>query len=235
LNGFSYLALRDHESYLTAKEMDLPFEPVAARDLAGVLPIFLGHSQDRERTRLGISLCNYERYKSGCSTREKSRNTAISEGILAFSRENGVPVTVFVLNTHPVYGDREISMQLAVMLRENGVDAEVESLDSGPLHLWEKIGGCRAFFSVRLHGAISAYLQNVPFSLVEYHGKCSAFLEDVGQHGSNRLPPEGFGAAAVCRVLEQIFFGETLPAMPTKEYISCALTNFTEAPWVSKP
>lgn len=235
LERFSFLALRDRQSYLIASSMDLPFQPIPAKDLAGVLPFFLKPLQLNCRTRLGVSLCNYEKYKAGCSTREETRNTAIAEGIATFASSNGVPVTVFILNNHPVYGDWEISMHLAMMLREKGVEVEVETLDSGPLHLWEKIGSCRAVFSVRLHGAISAYLQNVPFSLVEYHRKCSDFLEDVGQRPSNRLPSDGFGATAVYQVLEQIYFQQSLPVMPICDYISCALTNFTEAPWASKP
>jgi polysaccharide pyruvyl transferase WcaK-like protein len=35
------------------------------------------------------------------------------------------------------------------------------------------------FFSERLHGAIMAYLYKVPFCLLEYHPKCTAFLQEI--------------------------------------------------------
>ncbi len=230
IEKFSFLALRDHESYQIVKGMNLPFEAVLARDLAGVLPLFLPVPQVRKRSRLGISLCNYERYKGGDISLEERRNLAIIEGIRDFVRRNNVQVSIFVLNSHYLYGDWEISNRLARLLRDDHVDVVIETLGSGPLHLWEKIGQCRAVFSVRLHGAISAYLQDVPFALVEYHRKCSDFLDDVQQSLSNRLMHD-WGQTQVYDVLNSIYNERKMPAMPVDDYAAHALLNFTRAPW----
>ena len=42
--------------------------------------------------------------------------------------------------------------------------------------------------SMRLHGAVLAYLLGVPFALNEYHQKCTDFCDDIGQLGHRRWP-----------------------------------------------
>lgn len=231
LDKFSYLSLRDQNSYQIAENMNLPLQPVCARDIAGVLPHFIPKSPIREKARLGLSLCNYERYKSGDRSVEERRNVAIIKGIRKFIIEHKVPVTVFVLNSHHIFGDWEISNRLVQELKDDHNDVVVETLDRGPLYLWEKIGQCRAVFSVRLHGAISAYLQDVPFALFEYHRKCTDFLDDIKQHRLNRLDSRDCHESKVYQVLDGIYHGQRKPVMPVDEYGSRAMLNFTRAPW----
>lgn len=237
LKMFSFLAVRDTTSYERVKYMNLPYAPVLARDLGGLLPEIVTRSKKGtdQLGYFGVSICNYEQFmQRGNRTIEQKRNYCLFEGIRRFCLKNGVPVRIFVLNTHPKFGDLSLSRELELYLNGNGIRSECVSLSQGIREIWRKIAVCHAFLSVRLHGAISAYLAGVPFTLVEYHSKCSDFLQDIGQPQGVRLGMKLDTPGTVVRVLEKLFYEQPRPTFERQRYINESRLNFTSAPWATQ-
>ena len=87
--------------------------------------------------------------------------------------------------------------------------------------------------SVRLHGAITAYLCGVPFALLEYHRKCTDFLEDIGQAEELRIGSKGADACTVTNLLQRLSEHPPTPSLPSSHYSRDAAASFTSAPWYS--
>lgn len=237
LRRFEYLALRDGGSYDLAVAMGLPYEPIRACDLAGLLPLLVEERIGRreEHGPLGVAPCNYESYVGGNAEVERRRNEVLVEALGRWAGRRSVPVRIFSLNSHPIMGDDGLCDRLAGDLSQCGIEVEVVRATSGVTSVWRNISECSALVSVRLHGAISAYLAGVPFCLVEYHRKCTDFVEDVGQHPSLRLPGEVSSAAQVTAVLERLADGTPPPVVDRKVYVRESVLNFSGAPWASEP
>lgn len=232
LQHFVYLSVRDRQSAEMLRRMEVPVTPVIGRDLAGVLPLLLpGRSADVARDCLGVSLCHFERHFGGDVDLETRRNRALFEGITRFATREHVPVRIFCLNSNPLNGDEALSHELLAHLRSAGVEADLRSARGDLIGCWHDIGACKAFLSVRLHGAVTAYLAGVPFSLIEYHRKCSDFIEDIGQDPALRIRPECVDPSEVERVVRRLFHEAIPPLMTPASYAEDATKNFTEAPW----
>jgi len=237
LRKFTYFSVRDRKSVACLERMQVPIQPLLARDLVGALPLLLPAESKDEQTAaptLGVSICPYERFYRGDPAIEDRRNAALSEGIARFAKREGLRVRIFCLNTHPRWGDAALSGQLQGLLQARGVEAEMISARDNLLGCWRGLGACTAVLSVRLHGAITAYLLSVPFALVEYHTKCTDLLEDIGQPAALRLGAQLDDPAAVDQILEQLFRRPAPPALPRETYTAEAALNFTRVPWVTR-
>lgn len=237
LKRFAYLALRDRGSYDLAVSMDLPYKPIQARDLAGMLPLVaeIEPARPGQPRPLGVALCNYESYVGGDMEIERRRNDMLFEAVRDFAGKRNMPVRVFSLNSNQTTGDDVLCGRLAGFLTEAGVENEVVRTSGGVMDIWQKIGQCSALMSVRLHGGISAYLAGVPFCLIEYHKKCGDFLDDVGQHSSLRLGGEVSSAGEVAAVLERLTENAPHPTLDCGSYVEESKLNFTAAPWAERP
>ena len=127
--------------------------------------------------------------------------------------------------------------RLATSLRETPAArrraAEWITAKDNLLGCWHGLAGCRAVLSVRLHGAITAYLCGVPFSLVEYHRKCTDLIEDIGQPEALRIRSDCSDAGAVVQILDRLFQKAELPSLPRETYSREAALNFTQVPWAA--
>lgn len=227
LQQFSYLSVRDGASYANALKMSLPYEPVLAADLFGLFPQMYAPPtappRAEERPILGISMAQR-------GPGFVKRNQFIVEGLRRFSSARRVRIRIFILNSHPQTGDGGISSRLAKALQDVA-EVEIVHRDIGVPAVWRSIATCRAFLSVRLHGAISAYMAGIPFALVEYHPKCTAFLKDVGQDDTRRLQLGLESSTRVIDVLERLWTGEgPEPRLKPAGYAHRAATNFTAFP-----
>jgi len=86
------------------------------------------------------------------------------------------------------------------------------------------------YVSVRLHGAISAFLLNV-LSLFEYHPKCSDFLIDSGKEALCRLIE---GGGNLRDVMVGSFEGRAAREQTDSRFADAAVLNFSRAPWAAK-
>ncbi len=238
LRKFTYFSVRDRKSLDLLEKMDVPVKPLLARDLVGALPLLLPDGgaprtavPAQPRRVLGISVCHYERLTGGDTAVEERRNAALCEGLERFVKRERVPVRIFCLNTHPHSGDEKFSGELAARLGRQGAEVEVISARENLLGCWHGLASCAAVLSVRLHGAITAYLCGVPFTLIEYHRKCTDLLDDLGQSAALRIGAGSADPAAVEQVLDRLFRDPPSPALPRETYIAEAALNFTQVPW----
>jgi polysaccharide pyruvyl transferase WcaK-like protein len=233
LRRFVFLAVRDKFSLTLVEGWKMPHPPVLGRDLAGVLPLLLPASPPGADKVLGVSMCHVERYRAGDTGLEARRNAALFEGIAEFAQRTGTKVRVFCLSCHPVSGDETISSELERHLQARGVAVEIVSTHDNMLGCWHGLAACQAVLSIRLHGAITAYLCGVPFALVEYQRKCTDFVTDIGQPAALRLGADCADAAEIVQLLMRLFDHPEMPAMSCAAYASEASLNFTQAPWAT--
>jgi polysaccharide pyruvyl transferase WcaK-like protein len=103
----------------------------------------------------------------------RSASAGLWSNMVQLAVDSGHAVAVLSLNSHPDYGDDEIARDNHEYLAQSGVDSILlRYQDLGVADAWNLLGGARAVISGRLHGAISAYLQGVPFALIDYQEKC---------------------------------------------------------------
>jgi polysaccharide pyruvyl transferase WcaK-like protein len=166
--------------------MNLPYEPVRAFDLAGLLPAIYGARGVAEAAReriLGVSVCGHESHVRGDLRAEEHREGVLLEALKLVARLYSPQFHLFILNDNPRFGDRALTRRFAAALRPLA-NVQVVPYSADPKVTWQRISECTAFLSVRLHGAVMACFARVPFLLVEYHQKCSDFLSDL-QYGSS--------------------------------------------------
>ncbi|OMF59362.1 hypothetical protein BK139_13250 [Paenibacillus sp. FSL R5-0490] len=240
INNFSFLSVRDESSYNLLKELDVQIPYVYGKDLAGMIPLLYPpkkQKEDKNNKVLGISVCNYESFTGKDEIIEKNRNEAIFKAIRKITEtyKDSVTIKICILNTHSIKGDTNLSIDLLNSLGEDASKVKVVYHESNPIKMWNEISECDAFFSIRLHGGISAYLLDIPFALVEYHNKCTDFLDDISQPSYLRISKEEQDSEYIYKVIERILFERNVMdgLYPSNKYTLDTIKTFTEAPWVN--
>ncbi|WP_434212112.1 polysaccharide pyruvyl transferase family protein [[Pseudomonas] boreopolis] len=232
LRRFEYISVRDHASYEFLKGHDLEARVAYGRDLAGLAVSLAGpanhHSGD-------LPLLGY----APCAVHGQPEIARRIDDIFVETvrRRRELSVRVFNLNDHPIYGDSQRSHYVHRRLADLGISTEVFNYaHAGVLGTWHAIAECSAMISVRMHGAITAYLTGVPFILFEYHKKCSDFLDDIGQSSDIRvgtsdaelatLESDGFDTQ-----LGRLISSPRAPVLDPVRYADESALHFTQAPW----
>lgn len=223
INKLNFLSVRDEYSLAECNLLGVKVPVENNFDLVGAIkiPSFL----KKERKSLGLSICNYETFVGGDLEEESSRNEAIFNGVLSFLELNkDYKAKIVVLNSNNLLGDQAISEKLKRFLQQNNQLVDLVSY-SNCVDTFSEISSCQIYMSVRLHGGVVAYLQNVPFVLVEYHRKCRDFLTTIGKDDSARLRG-WFGDRDVVNVLNEIKLNREKYAVAPEDYRIRALKNF---------
>lgn len=181
--------VRDQHSYELAKEI-LRCEPKLYGDIVGALPILPVLKADKverslEPIKLGVSLCEHPdvlAVKDNVSLREEENYNELLAGIVGFCSEESSHVVIIVLNGHPSSGDVRISDALYKDLLESQVSVELKEYSSAPETL-DLISQLDVYLTVRLHGAIVSFLYEIGFVHLEYHEKCTDFLNHIAYLG----------------------------------------------------
>lgn len=184
LKELSFLVLRDGKSYDEACLLKLPYTPILGFDLAGLLPSvygkFHGNITSNGKPVLGVIPCHFERYSKNNIENEKRRDFLFLDTLKKVTKKISCIIRIFTFNAHPKNGDELYSKHLFSALSEH-CDVELQPYCEDPELIWKQISCCNAVFSIRLHGGIFACMAKVPFALVEYHKKCSDFLDYIDQ------------------------------------------------------
>lgn len=232
LEKFEYLSLRDEFSYDIAKSFALPAKIVLAGDLAGMMPKFYPKSKTNDNP---VKVVGF----SPCFLFEKTEKSieycdAFIKAVGCLDKNIEIHIVVLNLNDHPVIGDLSLSHYVKKNLDDIKISNEVLNYgDMSILSIWEKISSLDAYISVRLHGAISAYLNGIPFALFEYHMKCQEFLKEIGQQEQLRIP-NGYEVDNIVEILEFLLLrpkDEISPKLSVDHYQARSVINFTSAPW----
>lgn len=233
---FDYISVRDRRSYELAERLGLADKVHAGRDLAGLLPPPPPRdASPDDRLVFGVAPCRYATgaYPAPASERWQG---ALVEALAALAASRAVRVHVFSLNEHPVHGDSALADALRQRLLERGVDAHrIGYRRQGPRATADAIARCDAFVSARLHGAIVAYMQDVPFAIVDYHPKCRDFAEDIGLPAERLIAADNHGAADLVAAFTSMIEGKRQPAVSRAVYAAQAQGSFQCAPWSVSP
>ncbi|WP_084166483.1 polysaccharide pyruvyl transferase family protein [Stutzerimonas azotifigens] len=237
LRSFEYISLRDKVSYEIAESFNLDARVVLAGDLAGVmktiypLPPTAAFKLTSDKKIIGFSPCFLDRRP------ELARHycDAFISAVKAASTTMQMKVIVLNLNYHPTLGDNSLCNYAMSELNSFAIECEMICYSSmGVLGTWNLISTFDAYISVRLHGAISAFLLNVPFCLFEYHPKCTDFLYEIGAPDIARLAPEKGDDFGLTDALANILGGAHYSTLSTSKYEQASALNFTKAPWAKR-
>ncbi len=234
LKTLDFLALRDDQSYQLAKSYNLPNAPVKAFDLAALLPEIYNFQRPEIEAKqehiVGLSICNYESYTGGDVQKEVNRNQFIKELILKLKKHKNIKFRFFIFNGNPVMGDEKLTREMISLVNQAG-DLNYEVVPYLPKveEMFLKIAECDAVVSTRLHASIFACYAQTPFFLLEYHRKCTDFLNDVGQPQSYRLHDAEVNPEEIAVEIENIIFEKSVKnPLYIAETTERARLNFTQ-------
>jgi polysaccharide pyruvyl transferase WcaK-like protein len=156
---------------------------------------------------------------------------ALIGSLRAFARHRPLHVDVYSLNEHADHGDQPLAADAHRALQDHGIATRwLRYRDQGPLAMARSIGGCDAFISARLHGALVAYLYGVPFAIVDYHRKCRDFADDIELPQARRITVQHQDAAAFSEAFGAMLAGPA-PLLSRDVYARKARAIFQCAPW----
>lgn len=217
LKTLDYLSVRDKKSYDYLKSLNLDYNPIESFDLAALLPqVYRNSNQFSDNSSekiLGISLCNYESYYGLNKLNEQRRNNSIFELLkIVYKRDNSIKFRFFIFNGNSIIGDKQITLETINKL--NIVNYEIIEYQNDVKKSWDLIGQCKFIISTRLHAAIFAAFNNVPFILNEYHRKCTDFLTDIGQHTSYIYGDADYEVQALSETIVNIINNNKIYILP---------------------
>jgi|SRR5690554_250325 len=229
LKKLKFLALRDTQSYQYAKSLSLDYNPINAFDLAALLPMCYQDIDSPIHTTssktIGVSVCNYERYYKGDVINEKRRNDFVKDTLALLSKNKNLKFKFLVFNGNEQIGDYKLTSEIASKLPKE--QYEIIPYMHNTIQVWQEIKSCDFIFSTRLHASVFACYANVPFMLIEYHRKCSDFLEDIGYNSKFRVFDGERVPQEVVNDIEY-FLNEKFPKPSNiQETIERAKLNFT--------
>lgn len=183
IKTMKFLSVRDNKSYEFLKSLSLDFEPTASFDLAALLPeVYSGNKPDYKEDKkiIGISFNNEESNFGGDLKKEEKRRIFIIEVLRILGENSNHFVRFFIFNGNDSVGDFHVTKE--IIEKSNISNYEIIDYNKSVRDTWHKIQECSLMMSSRLHASIFACFADIPFFLIEYHRKCTDFLNDVGQH-----------------------------------------------------
>lgn len=235
---FAYVSVRDRRSYELGQRMGLGDRLHLGRDLAGLLPLLSplappAPTMPDGGIRIGIAPCNYAEGRGYAVPDRQALPSTLAAALADLARERRLEVEIYSLNEHERHGDLRGSLELQAQLQQqHGIAARLlRYRDLSPVAMAQAIGGCHAFVSARLHGAIVAYLQGVPMTIIDYHPKCNDFADDIGLGPARRISARRQGVDAAVGSLRAMLDGTDAPTFPRERYAQQAQDIFRCAPW----
>jgi polysaccharide pyruvyl transferase WcaK-like protein len=231
LSYFKYLSVRDKESYDIAKKMNLKCNTIQAFDLAVLLPKVYGIESKESKANnkvLGVSLCYYERYVKGDLRKEKLREEKSLKLLIKFAQRNKeYKIKLFIFNGNKGVGDSQITYKFYEQLK-GYCKVEIINYTSDLKKFMMEMLECSIFYGIRLHSQIFAYSLNIPFLSVEYHKKCSEFLNYIKYEKEFRIGDNDLGEEEICKKLEELLGKKEIYKLKLEQAKELALLNFTE-------
>lgn len=228
LKSLKFLTLRDKISYDYAVNLHLPYKPVQAFDLAALLPqIYNFNKIKKESTNkkiVGVSICNYERYRGKPLHKERKRFHFFQELLVSLSENPQIHFKVFIFNAHPKVGDSQVTENLIEKLPEKRLT--IIPYQQEIKKTWMDVASCDCMISTRMHASIFACYSQVPFFLIEYHRKCTDFLNDVGQAEQYRFYDAEISPIIAAQKVELVLYEDYIEPTNIEKTISLAKKNF---------
>ncbi len=232
LGMFDYISVRDRCSYERLSSFNLDAKIVESADLAGVVPLLIPTPQKKEKfdskvLNIGFSPC----FLADRPGRAMDYCKLFINAVERLSKNFPLKVHVICLNQHYKIGDTGLCRYVCDVMNRQGVLCDTTYYqDAGVLETWRMISRLDACFSVRLHGAITAYLCDVPFYLFEYHEKCSKFLSFIGKPPSERLTGDSIEKDEFFKKGKKIIFNSERCGVSPDKFCKLSEKSFLEAP-----
>jgi polysaccharide pyruvyl transferase WcaK-like protein len=231
LQRLAFVGVRDRVSLDRARSIAPHANVRLTFDLAPALllvPGFQDTGSESQRTGLGISLCNYERFTGGDTTRETRRLAAVASAVRSAADAGLLDHVVLIdFNGHPRFGDHELHLELADRIGDR-LSVEHVRYNDNPVEVLQRVGTLRAMLAMRLHAAVFAFCTGTPALMVCYHEKCREWADMI------RLPSDCMVDAAECDAADLESRFERLcgscppmPEMSRAEATALTLGNWT--------
>lgn len=188
LKKFKFLYVRDKSSLEILKTMGISkhsrfcFDPAIL--ISDIYPTLKNVKPTKKnKVRLGVSLCHYERYVGGNIEKEKKREKAIEtlfDEVIASNKKIS-EIILFVFHGDEYNGDVEITNDFYKKYKDK-IKVSIVDYTKDTEKFCMKLAECDLIFGVRLHSGILAYSLGIPFILVEYHKKCTEFLNTINYY-----------------------------------------------------
>jgi polysaccharide pyruvyl transferase WcaK-like protein len=224
LRRFRFLALRDVVSVDVVRDFELPdTKLVAGFDLAGLLPEVISPSKverGKDTKVIGVCLCGQLGLEQIELHLEKVKRL-----LDKLSRKYSIKVLFYVLNTHPLHGEFGVYDRII----HDGCSYEYDFVVHGgdPLETAKSFLICDFIFAVRLHAGVTAAMLDVPFVQVEYHEKCSSFLDLLNYPVDMRVGGLAMPDDLLLEiVVEKLNGTESVSHDRRKNLVACAVDSF---------
>lgn len=231
LKSLDFLSVRDSRSFDFVSSLSLPYNPINAFDLAALLPEVFKENQYKSdgdkgvKKIIGVSICNYESYTNGNLKQEERRNAYFKNLVDALIKHTEGILKVFIINGNSATGDLAVSKQLIKDVPEDRI-IWVPYL-ANVKKTWDEIESCDVMISTRLHASVFACYAKVPFFLIEYHKKCTDFLEDVGQNEIYKIGDAEQPIGAVVNCVKDILSEKYIAPKSLIETVERSKLNFS--------
>src|SRR5690606_32322540 len=144
LKYLDFLAVRDQASYDIVTQLDLPYQPVNAFDLAALLPqVYTGYvpTPNAGKKVVGVSVCPYESIvdKENISI-EIKRNDMLSALLRAIDAREDVHFKFLVINGNERVGDMSLTQEM--IRRSNLKSVEIVPYQRETKLMWRQIQSC---------------------------------------------------------------------------------------------
>ncbi|MDY0271262.1 MAG: polysaccharide pyruvyl transferase family protein [Advenella sp.] len=232
LKNLDFLAVRDQASYDIVSQLDLPYKPINAFDLAALLPKVYSTNthitQKKEKKIIGISVCPFESISDPKNiANEIKRNKMLCQLLQAIDNEENIHFKFFIINGHKKIGDYSLTKNIIHLSKLNSF--EIIPYQKETRLMWNEIKSCNFIISTRLHAAIFACFADIPFMLNEYHRKCEDFLETIGYEESYRLYNSEYSIKEKSQIILEILNNKNYIIPHAKDLaIKNAELNFTK-------
>lgn len=183
---FQFISVRDYSSLELLERMNVSKAPNFSFDpaiiITDIYPSLKKKKYEKNKIKIAVSLCRYERYKSGDLNIELKREKSLLNFIDSLLKENDniEEIIFFEFNGNPYNGDKEITEEFQKHIKSK-VKTSIVSYTSDTEKFCNYLNECDFLLGVRLHAGILAYALSIPFLLVEYHPKCTEFLNTINK------------------------------------------------------
>lgn len=129
---------------------------------------------------LTIIHCPYESVRKLDLNNERRRDENLVNYLInLIKNENFKEIQLLEFNGHRTDGDFEKVEYIKEALSFMNLNINIIRYSADPNEMIKVISRSKFVISTRLHGAILSHIINIPFSLVEYHVKCTDWLDTI--------------------------------------------------------
>lgn len=235
LKKMNFLAVRDRRSFDYVSQLNLPYQPIEAFDLAALLPLVYQNIDNNTKIKknddlnkiIGVSICPVESITDLSNLKnEKERVVRISSLIKKLSSElnTNTIFRFFIINGNKNFGDENITKE--VIIKSGITNYEIIPYQHSVLKAWNSIKECDFMIATRLHAGIMAAYADVPFILNEYHQKCTDFVNDIGQEERFIVGDAEYDFNTIITEIKDVLYNNNYSLKNKTKTQKLALANF---------